>query len=246
MDITAPSEASSELNNPTSHDQAFELILMSGRVEKCCKTLLIQNSEFFKTMMNHEWVESTNNQMKVDQFTDETVISFLQYLNSSRNQSAVDEEPPTFLRDFNKDKLTLELLSLAHFYQIQDLQSDCVEHLKSIISDKNVIEIWIASERFDIKSLSKEAMKHLAERPGGKDIQEVPGFSEALESHPHSFWRDVMAVTSDKKRELQQEINDLKEMQKQMLGDVIRVTVEKLDHDWTKGTTVEAIKKQKS
>jgi len=244
MDTTAPSEASSELNNLTTKSQTFELILMSGRAVKCHKSVLIQKSEFFKTMMNHEWLESTNNQMKVDQFADETVISFLQYLDARRNISVAGEES-FFIRDFSKDKLTLELLSLAHFYQIQDLQIDCAEHLKSIISDENVIELWMAAERYDIKSLSKEAVKHLAERPEGKDIQEVPGFAEALESHPHSFWRDVMAVMSEKKKEFRDKISDFKEMKKEMLGDVIKVTVEKLDHDWTENAKIEELVNKK-
>ena len=70
--------------------QEFSLILKSGKVVRCCKDVLIKNSDFFKTMLSHECLETTTNQMKVDQFKDETVNNFLEYLNASRKNLIYD------------------------------------------------------------------------------------------------------------------------------------------------------------
>merc|ERR1712029_652756 len=167
---------------------------------------------------------------KVDQFKDETVNNFLEYLKASRKNWVFldnNEYNNTYHRhNFDKEKLTLELLSLAHFYQVEELQKDCVTYMRSIVCDENVMEFLKVAEKFDLKSLKEKAMNHLAERPINKNIQKVPGFAEALESHPH-LEDLLMKSMSDK-------IQELKELQNQLVGDVIKVTVVMLNvKEWT-------------
>jgi len=210
--------------------QEFNLILKSGKVVRCCKETLIKNSDFFKTMLSHDCLETTTNQMKVDQFKDETVNNFLEYLKASRKNWVFldnNEYNNTYHRhNFDKEKLTLELLSLAHFYQVEELQKDCVTYMRSILCDANVMEFLKVAEKFDLERLKEKAMNHLAERPINKSIQKVPGFAEALESQPH-LADLLMKSMSDK-------IQELKELQNQLLGELIKVTVVMLNvEEWT-------------
>merc|ERR1712029_217336 len=210
-------------------------ILKSGKVVRCCKDTLIKNSDFFKTMLSHDCLETTTNQMKVDQFKDETVNNFLECLNASRRNCIYEEgnrynfnyiRNSYYRRNFDKEKLTLELLSLAHFYQVEELQKDCVTYMRSILCDENVMEFLMVAEKFDLKSLKEKAMNHLAERPIRENYLSVPGFAKALASHPHL--EDLLMKTMSDK------IQELKESQKQLLGDVIKVTVTMLNvGEWT-------------
>merc|ERR1712029_462043 len=166
---------------------------------------------------------------KVDQFKDETVNNFLEYLKASRKNWVFldnNEYNNTYHRhNFDKEKLTLELLSLAHFYQVEELQKDCVTYMRSILCDENVMEFLMVAEKFDLKRLKKKALNHLTERPIKENYQNVPGFAHALASHPH-LEDLLMKSMSDK-------IQELKESQKQLLGEVIKVTVVLLNVEWT-------------
>ena len=139
-------------------------------------------------MLSHECLETTTNQMKVDQFKDETVNNFLEYLNASRRNVvyqegdinvALNEWNINYVRNtyhrrnFDKEKPTLELLRLAHFYQVEELQKDCVTYMRSILCDANVMEFLKVAEKFDMKSLKEKAMNRLAERPINKSIQKT-------------------------------------------------------------------------
>merc|ERR1712029_980421 len=83
------------------------------------------------------------------------------------------------------------------------------------------MEFLMVAEKFDLKNLKKKAMNHLAERLMSKKIKRVPRLAEALESDPH-LKDNLITCMSDQNKEL-------KEIQKQLVGEVIKVTVVMLD-----------------
>ena len=134
-------------------------------------------------MLGTDCVETNSNQMIVSEdFQEDTAFTFLEYLYTP----ARDEGPMEIMRgvvgsvdhiykkSFDKDKLTLELLEMAHMYRVADLQTDCAEQQKANMCDENVMEVWMVAKKCESKDLYSAAMKHIVERPSGKTMMEVP------------------------------------------------------------------------
>merc|ERR1712029_1303087 len=126
----------------------------------------------------------------MDHFGDETVVAFLEYLYSETVKSAKtlaliqkSGEPKKYIfkRPFDEEKLTLELLSMAKMYHVEDLEMDCTEHLKATLTDDNVMKIWKEAKRNNYEGLCEMAIVYLVERPKGKTLQEVSGLNETFQ-----------------------------------------------------------------
>jgi len=210
----------------------FTFVLKSGKHLEVHKHVLAENSEAFEAMLTQEFEESKNNQMSMLDFEDKTVFSFIEYLYAdSRDpktikliRAGIDPEEYIYKRSFEPHKLTVDLLKIAHMYGVEDLKTDCTEHLKKNISDDNVMEIWMAAETMENTNLSSTAMKHLVERPQGKSLLEVPGFNESFQSHEKHL-RDLLGTFSEERSRLKQEICKLQAELKDIRHQIIKVTV---------------------
>ena len=87
---------------------------------------MVQNCTYFEAPLNHDYKETKESWLKFWDFDGATVGAFLQYLYSYKCDKCAGQQ---FNRKFNRDKLTSELLVMAHVCQVEDLEEDCVKHL---------------------------------------------------------------------------------------------------------------------
>ena len=85
---------------------------------------------------------------------------FLQYLYAPPLPSEYK-----YRRFFKEEDLTLDLLKIGHFYQVEDLEVDCTEYLKENICDEIVMDVWMEAERSCNAGLCAKAIQHLVDRP---------------------------------------------------------------------------------
>lgn len=171
----------------------FTIVLKSGEELSVHKHVLADNSLVFEAMLSQDMEEAKNNKCTIESFEDVTVVDFLQYLYSDclKNKDIIDliraalgPDKHIFKRtDFEKDKFTSELFSMANYYQVEDQMLDCTKYLKEHITDDNVMGIWMEAEKSSNHVLCEAALDHLVERPKDKTLEDVPGFSEAFASH---------------------------------------------------------------
>ena len=123
------------------------------------------------------------------------------------------------------EKLTVDLLRIAHMYQVEDLKQDCKEHLLKNVCDNNVMEVLLGAKQLEIESLASTAINHLVDRPRGKSLTEVPGFNVALHSYEKHL-QDLLITLSDKTSGMKDEILSLKEENNQLKAKVLEVMEE--------------------
>jgi len=93
---------------------------------------------------------------------------------------------------------------MADMYQVEDLKMDCTEFLKKNLTDDNVMEVWMGTHSLDVKSLSAAVLEHLADRPSGKSLKDIPGFSEAFQS-PKNPLKDLVELLSEQKMTMKED-----------------------------------------
>ena len=91
---------------------------------------MVQNCTYFEALLNHDYKETKESWLKFWDFDGATVGAFLQYLYSHKYDKCAGQQ---FNRKFSRDKLTSELLVMAHVCQVEDLEEDCVKHLSQNI-----------------------------------------------------------------------------------------------------------------
>merc|ERR1712029_1187307 len=180
----------------------------------------------------------------MDHFGDETVVAFLEYLYSETVKSAKtlaliqkSGEPKKYIfkRPFDEEKLTLELLSMAKMYHVEDLEMDCTEHLKATLTDDNVMKIWKEAKRNNYEGLCEMAIVYLVERPKGKTLQEVSGLNETFQDLPQpqkDFLNDLLNKLTERNAQLKE-------------NQSIKITVENSPRygEWEKTFTVKHTEK---
>ena len=133
---------------------------------------------------------------------EETVYTFLEYLYS--NKVGDEETIPALVgpdhyiykRSFpNKAKLTLDLMKVAHMYEVKDLVKDCAEHLKSTLCDHNVMERFLQADKFKVSRLRHGALKFLLERSSKTPVSDIPGLMASFDSN-HKHLRDLLLGVS--------------------------------------------------
>merc|ERR1712029_731341 len=140
-----------------------------------------------------------------DRVKDETIIELI--------RASVGADKHVFKRPtFERNKFTVDLLGMAHYYEVKDLLIDCAEHLKENIADENVMKVWTEAEKFEITTLYSKALEHLAERPVGKPLKEVPGFEDAFKDLNKPI-KDLLDVLSIKISSLKKKYEHLEEGQ---------------------------------
>jgi len=159
---------------------------------KCHKHVLAENSPLLKGLLKTDYSETKTNQMRIENFQVETVISFLNYLYAPVRDTETIEalkalhhgpKKYIFTRKFEAETITLDLLKMSHMYQVEDLQMDCAEYLGDNLGDNNVVEVWMEAEKMDNPELGNKAVSYLIHQRKGKNkIMEVPGVEEWFNS----------------------------------------------------------------
>jgi len=183
----------------------FVIILKSGQ-ELGVHKVISENSPVFDAMLEQDMKEALNNQVKIHQFNETTVVSFLEYIYFQCGKQMFKSE------DFEQNKFTVDLMSMAHYYQVQSLLTDCAEYLKAHINDSNVMDVWMEAEKCESKTLCAAALEHLVERPNGKLLQEVPGFQDAFQANDKPL-KDLVSKLMDKVSHLKAETSRLKDFE---------------------------------
>lgn len=204
-------------------DFVFEL--KSGAQLLCHKFVLASGSPVLKAMLTREFLETENNRMTLDQFEEETVITFLQYLYVSVLKGHEQVE---------RDQFNFDLLKMADYFQVQDLKNECLEQIKANIFDDNVMSVWMEAEKRGLKTLCSASIKHLSDRrPGDPPLQEVPGFSEAFDAQCRPLM-SLFSALCDQNLHLRVEVVDLKDKIKELEDGTFKLTVvSKHKHMWT-------------
>ena len=145
--MASSTESSSEFQVTWSQKFTdFTIRLQSGRRVKAHKHVLAENSEVFEVMLTQELEEAKNNEMSLEHFEDEAVIHFLEYLYAGviktpqilkEIRAGIGPNEYIYKRSFEREKLSIELLKMAHMYDVKDLEMDCEEYLKKNVCDVN-------------------------------------------------------------------------------------------------------------
>lgn len=84
-----------------------------------------------------------------------------------------------FRREFDKMGYDPDLLLMAHQYQVDDLQTDCIEHLSKNLSKDNVIESWMAGQTIGCNKLKTAAVEFLAQHFNKGDTSDFTGLYQS-------------------------------------------------------------------
>jgi len=155
----------------------FSLITETEEELKCHKVVLAKESKFFEAMLLSDCKETKTNKMKVKDFSLETVTTFLEYIYAGLKWDSFG----SYTKQFDKAKITLELIRFCHTYKVEGLSEECSYQLNKIIDEDNVVSIWMEAEKFEATKLKNYALQHIAEM--GQDIANLPGIEEAYK-HP--------------------------------------------------------------
>merc|ERR1719193_493414 len=106
----------------------FVIVLSSGKELQVHKHVLAENSPVFEAMLTGDMLETKLNRVKIQQFSEETIINFLQYIYS---HIVFDEKIIAYLKaefgpgkhiskrtGFEQSKYTPELMGMAHYYDV--------------------------------------------------------------------------------------------------------------------------------
>lgn len=152
----------------------FALVLKDGREIKCHKIKLAKASPFFCRMLRNGCVETQTNTMQVTEFEPATVEAFLDYIYA---ELELVPDQDMFKKNFDKKRMTPDLLKMSHMYEVTTLHGECVKHLAENVQDGNAVEIWTVAETFGYAELKKKALGHIMEK--GDQMLEVPGVKES-------------------------------------------------------------------
>lgn len=182
IDVESTSDSAGQLtqNNVANEKEFsdFSLILKNDEEIRCHKFILAKISPFFSSMLKQDCLETQNNTMKVPDFEPETVKSFVDFIYGALEMVPVKED--LYDRNFDKQRLTPELLRMAHMYQAEDMLNICVKFLRKNIKDSNVVDTWRLAETIGNDELKAAALVYLGKDPG--KLLQVPGIEESFQS----------------------------------------------------------------
>ena len=163
----------------------FALQAKGGEVFRCHKVTLDKNSAYFQALLSNQWQETKDSLIQVPDYDAEIVAKFLAYLYSDKENAAMAKSyaelkgapmEPIYKRQFDTEKLCPELLKMADFYQVQDLQDDCILHLKRNITEENAVAAWrAAGPPLNSLELKKAALIFLVRTGRQKPALDIPG-----------------------------------------------------------------------
>ena len=153
-----------------------------GVLHPCRKHVLASNSPAFKAMLEMDCAETNKGLMKVQDYDSQTVKNFIKYTHALKAgkdivemaRSAAQPGECIFIRQFDKMGYTPDLLLMAHRYQVEDLQTDCIEHLSMNLTKEIVVDAWTAAYTIDCSKLKKAALDFLAHHFNQGAILDIP------------------------------------------------------------------------
>ncbi|XP_050518325.1 kelch-like protein 38 [Diabrotica virgifera virgifera] len=123
-----------------------EVILeIEGTHLKCKKDVLISNSDYFKAMLEGNFIEKDQNTISIKDVDLKAVNIILMLLGD-----------PTI---YMEDEDILMVLHAACMLQFCEIKNMCLDKLNQIISVQNCLKIWIMAEQLDIKPLILKAKR---------------------------------------------------------------------------------------
>lgn len=134
------------------------------------KIVLAFRSDVFKAMFQSEMKETTNNELKIEEFNAEIVQSMLKCLYDPENALKVEVE-----------KYPKELLSIFHKYQMDRFIKNAVYTVThSIINVENVLEWLLFADQMDFSDLKENAINTIAENASKLLVSEANNTSKTL------------------------------------------------------------------
>ncbi|XP_065346493.1 RCC1 and BTB domain-containing protein 2-like [Cloeon dipterum] len=109
-------------------DTADVVFVVEGKKIHAHKAILIMQCAVFKTMFQGDWKESHEREQIIEHHSYDVFFAFLKYFYTNE----VDLQP----------ELALELFALAHFYQMTDLQKECLKIIKRGLTVENAASIY--------------------------------------------------------------------------------------------------------
>jgi len=161
----------------------FKIMSNDGQIHPCRKHVLYSNSPPLKAMLEMDCAETNKGLMKVQDYDSQTVKNFIKYTHTPKAGSDIVEmarraaKPGEhiFRRQFDKMAYTPDLLLMAHCYQVDDLQIDCIEYLSKNLTKENVINVCKAANTIDCSKLKKAALDFLAHYFNQGGTFDIPG-----------------------------------------------------------------------
>ena len=149
----------------------FSLITETGEELKCHRVMLAKESKLFEAMLPSDCKEAKTS-MQVRDFSLKTIFTFLEYIYADLKWDSV-----FYRKQFDKAKITIELMRFCHTYKVEGLLGECSNHFCHTIEKDNVVSLWIVAENCKAKSLKDEALDYMSNL--GQDIATLPGIDEA-------------------------------------------------------------------
>ncbi|XP_065334621.1 RCC1 and BTB domain-containing protein 1-like [Cloeon dipterum] len=109
-------------------ESADVVFVVEGKKIHAHKTILILRCAVFRTMFLGNWKESNEREQIIDYHSYDAFFAFLKYFYTNE----VDLQPD----------LALELFALANFYQMTDLQKECLKIIKRGVTVENAASIY--------------------------------------------------------------------------------------------------------
>jgi BTB/POZ domain len=95
-------------------------------------------------MFASQMLESTKNEVQIENFSAETLKGMLEYIYTGQTESL--------------DERTVDLLEISDFYELAGLQEDCQENILSNLSVDNAAEILILAHRHSLSNLKSKVV----------------------------------------------------------------------------------------
>ena len=143
--------------------------ICNGKTIQCHKIVLASQSDVFKTMfLNMDMSEAKSGEVKIDDFTAETIETLVYYLY---NQEVKDVS-----------LINTDLLRVAEKYNISRLLEMCSGHLQSNLSPTNALDVLLTAHLTNQEDLFKAASKFVSQNTG--NLTKTTAWKEMNKTNP--------------------------------------------------------------
>uniref|UniRef100_A0A6P7GQK7 Kelch-like protein 38 n=1 Tax=Diabrotica virgifera virgifera TaxID=50390 RepID=A0A6P7GQK7_DIAVI len=123
-----------------------EVILeIEGTPVKCKRDVLISNSDYFKAMLEGNFIEKDQKTISIKDVDLKAVNIILTLLGDPRNDT--------------EDEDVLMILHAACMLQFCEIRNMCLDKLNQILSVQNCLKVWIMAEQLELKPLVLKAKR---------------------------------------------------------------------------------------
>jgi len=188
----------------------FKLMSNDKKIHPCRKHVLDSNSPVFKAMLEMDWAETNQGLMKISSHGAQTVKNFIKYTHAQKAgrdifemlRSAAQPGEHIFIRQFDRMGYTPDLLLMAHCYQVDELQIDCIEHLSKNLTKTNVIDVYKAANTIECSKMKKAALNFLAQQFNQGDMLDIPGLYHS--DHTSQLMEELLGYLCQHKQQADQ------------------------------------------